>query len=104
MDEDFLPRRRGEHEFHHKLKRAGRFASPALAPGAGVVITLLPFGHGFRAIPPLRSIVIVFIFKRTGFATGASAAVVTVTGGLGFAAQGFEFVPRFDLFLGKGFA
>ena len=47
--------------------------------------------------------VFVALFARAGFSAGASAAIVTITGGGGFAAQGFELIPGLDVFTVEGF-
>ena len=47
---------------------------------------------------------IVIILARAGFAAGAAARVVTVTGSSRFAAQGFELIPGLDIVFGEGFS
>lgn len=38
------------------------------------------------------------------FAAGTSIVFVTVAGGFGFSAQGFQFVPRLNIFASEGFS
>ena len=72
---------------------------------------LILFAGRRRLVVLARGRVVVFfagiqqgvLFDGAGFAAGASAAIVTITGSRGFSAQSFEFVPRLDVFTVEGF-